>query len=277
VHPRSGRPIQRLWDRPGSAFTVGTDQSFRSLIADQDWRDGPPYGDAIQRLAAPLAGIAASDGLQISQSLLAEAALVNLSAMLEQTAKRFREVADLQGWHRPQARHLNVLVLYAACIQPNREKTGLLMLLPQDLRLTPEQFALVCNANPDAVLELAADGSVLSPDASVVRLERWQALSPEQRRGFPPLCPDLVIELASASDDSPRGAQALRRKMAAYQANGAQLGWLLFPEQRAVEIWQAHSDSGAAATPERLDNAMRLEGGDLLPGLVLELEEIWAA
>jgi hypothetical protein len=122
------------------------------------------------------------------------------------------------------------------------------MLLPQDLRLTPEQFALVCNANPDAVLELSADGSVLSPDASVVRLECWQALSPEQRRGFPPLCPDLVIELASASDDSPRGAQALRRKMAAYQANGAQLGWLLFPEQRAVEIWRAHTDSGAAAT-----------------------------
>lgn len=162
-------------------------------------------------------------------------------------------------------------------MQPNREMTLAPLLLPQDLRLTPEQFALVCNANPDAVLELAADGSVLSPDASVVRLERWQALSPEQRRGFPPLCPDLVIELATASDDSPRGAQALRRKMAGYQANGAQLGWLPFPEQRAVEIWQAHTDSGAAATPERLENAMRLEGGDLLPGLVLELEEIWTA
>ena len=213
----------------------------------------------------------------------------------------------------------------AAPTAPEPAVTGLVpLLLPHDLRLTPEQFGLVCAANPDAVLELSADGqlitmtptggetgarnsnlayqlvhwarghggwqvfdsstgfrladgSVLSPDASVVRLERWQALSPEQRRGFPPLCPDLVIELASTSDDSPRGAQALRRKMAAYQANGAQLGWLLFPEQRAVEIWQAHTDSGAAATPERLDNAKRLEGGDLLPGLVLELEEIWVA
>ena len=58
------------------------------------------------------------------------------------------------------------------------------------------------------------DGSVLSPDAAVVRQERWQALTPEQRRGFPPLCPDLVIELASASDAGPRGAEALRRKMA---------------------------------------------------------------
>jgi hypothetical protein len=27
---------------------------------------------------------------------------------------------------------------------------------------------------------------------------------------------------------------------------------------------------------ERLENAERLSGGDVLPGLVLELEEIWA-
>ena len=202
------------------------------------------------------------------------------------------------------------------------------LLLPQDLRLTPEQFALVCEANPEAVLELAADGqlitmtptggetgarnstlayqlahwargqggwklfdsstgfsladgSVLSPDAAVVRLERWQALSPEQRRTFPPLCPDLVIELASASDAGPRGAEALRRKMALYQANGAQLGWLLFPEQRAVEIWPARptagAPAGAAPAPQRLEKATRLEAGDLMQGLVLELEEIWLA
>jgi Uma2 family endonuclease len=43
---------------------------------------------------------------------------------------------------------------------------------------------------------LLADGSVRSPDASVVRLERWQALSEAERDGFPPLCTDLVVELA---------------------------------------------------------------------------------
>ncbi len=191
------------------------------------------------------------------------------------------------------------------------------LLLPGELRLTPEQFALVCEANPDAVLELAADGqlirltptggdtgarntllctrlqiwalnkggwkvfdsssgfrlpdgSVLSPDASMLRLERWQALSAEQRRGFPPLCPDLVVELASASDGGPRGAEALRRKLAAYQANGARLGWLLLPEERAVEIWRP------GAEPQRLEGAEVLEGGELLPGLRLELAEIWA-
>ncbi|MEB3323108.1 MAG: Uma2 family endonuclease, partial [Synechococcaceae cyanobacterium] len=30
--------------------------------------------------------------------------------------------------------------------------------LPEDLRLTPDQFALVCAANPEAVLELTAEG-----------------------------------------------------------------------------------------------------------------------
>jgi Uma2 family endonuclease len=112
---------------------------------------------------------------------------------------------------------------------------------------------------------------VLSPDASLVRLERWQALSPEQRRSFAPLCPDLLVELASASDEGPRGLTARRRKMDAYLANGAQLGWLLLPEDRAVEIWRA----GAATNPERHDNATSLDGGELFSGLTLDLWPIW--
>ena len=194
--------------------------------------------------------------------------------------------------------------------------------LPPGLQLSPEQFALVCEANPEAVLELTAagqviamtptggetggrnnllstrlqvwalaqggwkvfdsstgfrlaDGSVLSPDAAVLRLERWQTLTPEQRRGFPPLCPDLVLELVSPSDEGPRGGEALRRKMAAYLANGARLGWLLFPQQRAVEIWQPGADPAAPVVMERIEAAEALEGGELLPGLRLELAEIW--
>jgi Uma2 family endonuclease len=40
------------------------------------------------------------------------------------------------------------------------------------------------------------DGSVRSSDASLLRLGRWRALSDAERDGFPPLCPDLVVELA---------------------------------------------------------------------------------
>lgn len=189
--------------------------------------------------------------------------------------------------------------------------------LPEDLRITPEQFERVCAANPEAVLELSADGqviampptggetsrrnsellfqlntfartsdnwlvldssggfllpdgSVLSPDASLVGLERWQLLTPQERRGFPPLCPDLVVELASPSDEGPRGLTALRRKMTSYQANGARLGWLLLPDDRAVEVWPASGE------PWRLEQVAVLEGGAEIPGLTLQLPEIWA-
>ena len=192
--------------------------------------------------------------------------------------------------------------------------------LPPDLRITPEQFAAVCQANPNAVLELDAsgrlihmtptgsetgarnsrlvmrlllwadqqggwrvfdsssgfrlpDGSVLSPDASLVRQERWEALIPEERRGFAPLCPDLVVELASPSDEGPRGLTALRRKMDAYQANGAQLGWLLIPDQQAVEIWPASN----AGEPQRVETATELYAGPWFPELRIDLREIWTA
>ena len=192
------------------------------------------------------------------------------------------------------------------------------LLLPWDLQLTPEQFERVCQVNPEAVLELTAegllivmtptggetssrngqllyqlqvycrrqkawrlfdssggfrlpDGSVLSPDAALVLEDRWQTLSPEQRRSFPPLCPDLVVELVSPSDEGPRSVTALRRKMDCYQANGARLGWLLLPQERAVEIWRG----GQQGMAERLENANRLDGSELAEGLALDLEDIW--
>jgi Uma2 family endonuclease len=62
--------------------------------------------------------------------------------------------------------------------------------------------------------------------------------------------------------------------MAAYQRNGALLGWLLIPAERAVEIWDPLVDP--PAPPQRLEAASRLEGDPYFPGLVVELEEIWA-
>ena len=111
---------------------------------------------------------------------------------------------------------------------------------------------------------------MLSPDACVVRLERWEALPMKLRRWFAPLCPDLVVELASPSDQGPRGLNSLRQKMAAYQANGARLGWLLLPDDQAVEVWPA------SGKPQRLEQINVLEAGPEFPGLQLQLAEIWA-
>jgi Uma2 family endonuclease len=75
-------------------------------------------------------------------------------------------------------------------------------------------------------------GGDRSPDAAWVELSRWQALPPEQRRKFPPLAPDFVIELRSATDS----LAPLREKMQEYIDKGVRLGWLLNPQDQQVEI-----------------------------------------
>lgn len=109
------------------------------------------------------------------------------------------------------------------------------------------------------------NGADRSPDASWVKLERWQALTPKEREGFAPLCPDFVVELRSKSDNM----EPLREKMREYIANGASLGWLIDRKNRKVEIYRQGLDV------EILNNPTTLSGEDVLPGFVLDLTEVW--
>lgn len=110
---------------------------------------------------------------------------------------------------------------------------------------------------------LLPNGAQRSPDASWVTADRWQALSADDRESFPPLCPDLVIELLSPSD----APAAVRSKMEEYVAAGARLGWLIDPRSGQVEIWRP---SGV----EALERPQTLSGEDVAPGLSLSLKDI---
>ncbi|MFG6106758.1 Uma2 family endonuclease [Leptothoe sp. EHU-05/26/07-4] len=63
---------------------------------------------------------------------------------------------------------------------------------------------------------------------------RWEPLNPTEQQKFPPIAPDFVIELRSASDS----LATLQTKMQEYQANGVCLGWLLNPQDQTVEIYR---------------------------------------
>ncbi len=106
------------------------------------------------------------------------------------------------------------------------------------------------------------------PDVSWVILERWEALSPEQRRRFPPLCPDFVIELRSESDS----LKDLRAKMVEYRDNGARLGWLIDPQTPLVEIYRPFVN--VEQINFSIDEPPTLSGEDVLPGFVLDLTVI---
>ena len=108
------------------------------------------------------------------------------------------------------------------------------------------------------------NGAIRSPDAAWVRLERWQSLTPEQRKRYVPLCPDFVVELRSASDE----LMDLQAKMREYLENGLQLGWLLDPETETVEIYRSNQ------AVELLEKPVNLSGESILPGFVLALTGI---
>ncbi|MFK0731857.1 MAG: Uma2 family endonuclease [Gloeotrichia echinulata IR180] len=110
------------------------------------------------------------------------------------------------------------------------------------------------------------NGARLSPDASWVSRQRWEALTPKERKGFVPLCPDFVVELRSESDSLTQ----LRSKMQEYMDNRARLGWLINPQQRRVEIYRA----GVAV--QMLENPTELSGEEVLPGFVLNLTRVFA-
>ncbi|PSB26423.1 hypothetical protein C7B69_11640 [filamentous cyanobacterium Phorm 46] len=109
------------------------------------------------------------------------------------------------------------------------------------------------------------NGADRSPDASWVKLERWQTLTPKQQEGFAPLCPDFVVELRSKSDNM----EPLREKMREYIANGSRLGWLIDRKNQKVEIYRQNQDV------EILNNPSTLSGEDILSGFVLDLTDVW--
>lgn len=109
------------------------------------------------------------------------------------------------------------------------------------------------------------NGAVRSPDVAWVRLERWEALTPEQQSQFPPLCPDFVLELRSPTDS----LTDLQAKMQEYISNGAQLGWLINRQAQQVEIYTS------TRQVQRLQAPQSISGDPVLPGFVLNLAWLW--
>jgi Uma2 family endonuclease len=109
------------------------------------------------------------------------------------------------------------------------------------------------------------NGAVRSPDASWLLKERLAQFSEHQRERFTLVCPDFVLELWSPSDR----LRDVQDKMAEYMANGAQLGWLLYPPERCVWVYRQ------GAPVERLDQPELVSGEPVLPGFTLDLREIW--
>jgi len=108
------------------------------------------------------------------------------------------------------------------------------------------------------------NGATRSPDASWIKQERWDALTPKQQKKYLPLCPDFAIELVSESDD----LADTQTKMREYIQNGLRLGWLINPQDKQVEIYRPNKEV------EVLNSPISLSGEDVLPGFILDLKNV---
>jgi Uma2 family endonuclease len=109
-----------------------------------------------------------------------------------------------------------------------------------------------------------AQGSIRSPDVSVMRTERL----PEGKApvGFVDGAPDLAVEVVSPSER----VSDLLAKMAEYFESGAQEVWLLFPERKQVHRYRAD------LTVEVLNEDDILHGAPLLPEFAVRVGDLFA-
>ena len=78
------------------------------------------------------------------------------------------------------------------------------------------------------------NGATRSPDACWIAQSRWDSLSAEEQKKFPPLCPDFVVELILESNSLP----AVQQKMEEWINNGVRLGWLFQPTTEELFVYR---------------------------------------
>jgi Uma2 family endonuclease len=109
------------------------------------------------------------------------------------------------------------------------------------------------------------DGSMRGPRLAWVSSEKLKAVDPKRRKGFPPVCPEFVIEILSCSYT----LSELREKMQAWIANGVELAWLVDPMRKVVEVYRPDRET------ETLEDKSTVEGAGPVLGLVVGFGRIW--
>jgi Uma2 family endonuclease len=121
---------------------------------------------------------------------------------------------------------------------------------------------IACDSSVEFLLP---DGSALSPDAAWVSNKRLATLTKQERRQFPPICPEFVVEVMSPSDR----LTTARRKMQTWIANGTDLGWLIDGDNRCVYVFRK------GCGEQTLSGVESIVGEGPVEGFVLDLREIW--
>ncbi|MDH3600469.1 MAG: Uma2 family endonuclease [Candidatus Tectomicrobia bacterium] len=126
----------------------------------------------------------------------------------------------------------------------------------------PRNLGLVTGA--DGMVRLAS-GLVRIPDVAFISWDRIPGRRAPSEP-IPGLAPDLVVEVLSES----KTEAEMDRKRHEYFAAGVRLAWFVDPVTRTVAVYTAVEQSALLQAEQNLD------GGAVLPGFVLPLQELFA-
>jgi Uma2 family endonuclease len=109
--------------------------------------------------------------------------------------------------------------------------------------------------------------TVWVPDLAFVAAGRLPPEAFKEDAPYPRLAPDLVVEVASASQ-SPR---EMRERAQRWLESGSQLVWVVWPQLQRVHVWRpGHRAPVALLGPDDM-----LDGGEVLPGFSYSLARLF--
>jgi len=187
--------------------------------------------------------------------------VLQMSPVLEMSADSFFDFCQLNSHLRIERNSIGKLIIMSPAGSETGNRNAKLM---QQLANWTDQDASGIEIDSSAGFILP-NGATRSPDASWIKLTRWNSLSATQKIKFAPICPNFVVELKSPSDS----LEVLQDKMQEYLDCGISLGWLIDRTTRQVYIYTPNSEV------QCLDNPLTVSGDPLLSGFVLDLSKIW--
>jgi Uma2 family endonuclease len=109
------------------------------------------------------------------------------------------------------------------------------------------------------------DGSMLGAYITWLSREKLDRFAEEDRKGFPHVSPDFVVEIDGPFDEPGERQEKVKK----WLANGVELIWLIDPKEKAVTIYRP------GAEPEHLDHPTSVQGTGPIAGFELVMARIW--
>jgi Uma2 family endonuclease len=162
--------------------------------------------------------------------------------------------------------------------QVERSKDGQILIMPPTLIETSfknnelarqlgnwnfeKKLGFVSESNGGYILP---DTSMKAPDAAWISHERFESRYNTDKKTFPYVCPEFIVELMSDSDS----LKSSTLRMEAWMENGCLMAWLINPKTEKVYVYRTE---GLVHIIEGFDKTV--SGEDILPDFELVLKHL---